>query len=79
MPFFRRVGHDMVSHRCALKLKREFPEVYWIADMRDELRVPRTQIRYSVMASVVVASIGKSDENDVGYVGSDIVGVKADS
>lgn len=39
-------GHDMVSHRCALKLKREFPEVYWIADMRDELRVPR--LRYAI-------------------------------
>lgn len=39
-------GHDMVSHRCALKLKREFPEVYWIADMRDELRVPR--LKYAI-------------------------------
>ncbi len=36
----------MVSHQCALKLKREFPDVYWIADMRDELRVPR--LRYAI-------------------------------
>lgn len=39
-------GHSMVSHQCALKLKREFPDVYWIADMRDELRVPR--LRYAI-------------------------------
>ena len=39
-------GHSMVSHRCALKLKREFPEVYWIADMRDELRMP--VVRYPI-------------------------------
>ena len=39
-------GHSMVSHRCALKLKREFPDVYWIADMRDELRMP--VVRYAI-------------------------------
>lgn len=53
-------GHSMVSHRCALKLKREFPEVYWIADMRDELRMPIVRYPIALLHRLSVRRLKKA-------------------
>ncbi|MDE6587852.1 MAG: glycosyl transferase [Paramuribaculum sp.] len=50
------VGFDMACHICGLRLKTEFPEIFWIADMRDELRDPMMRFKLPLLHQILLKS-----------------------